>query len=115
MYVSDKYFFAMDGLGNKIRILRYKKGWSQENVAQKLDISISVLSQIENDEIDIYYNLLSKIASLFNVPVFVLLSVENSDFVIQPTQLEKVESQIREHDQYITELKEQLRNMKQLS
>jgi transcriptional regulator with XRE-family HTH domain len=104
--------FFMDGLGNKIRILRYKKGWSQEIVAQKLGISITVLSQIENDEVDMFYKLLTKIALLFNIPLFLLLSVENTDFVIQPTELEQIETKVREHDQYIEELKTQLRNMK---
>lgn len=104
----------MNGLGNKIRILRYKKGWSQEIVAQKLDISITFLAQIENDEVDIYYKLLTKIASLYNIPVFILLSVDNTDFVIQPTELEKVNAQVHEYDLYILELKEQLNKMKQL-
>lgn len=103
----------MNGLGNKIRILRYKKGWSQEIVAQKLGISITVLSQIENDEVDLFYNLLTKISEIFNIPIFVLLSVNNTDFVIQPTELEKIEAKILEHDQYIDELKIQLENMKE--
>ena len=105
----------MNGLGNKIRILRYKKGWSQEIVAQKLDISITFLTQIENDEIDLFYKLLTKIAALYDIPVFVLLSVDNTDFVIQPTELERVMNQVHEHDEYIVRLKDQLKNMKQLS
>lgn len=105
----------MNGLGNKIRILRYKKGWSQEIVAQKLDISITFLNQIENDEIDLFYKLLTKIASLYDIPVFVLLAADNTDFVMEPTELEKVEAKVREHDVYILTLKEQIENMKQLS
>lgn len=104
----------MEGLGNKIRILRYKKGWSQEIVAQKLGISITVLSQIENDEVDLYYKLLTEIASLFNIPLFILLSVENTDFVIQPTELEQIEGKVREYDEYIDELENQLKKTKEL-
>lgn len=111
--ISIIKLFFMNGLGNKIRILRYKKGWSQEIVAQKLGISITVLSQIENDEVDLFYNLLTKISEIFNIPIFVLLSVNNTDFVIQPTELEKIEAKILEHDQYIDELKIQLENMKE--
>lgn len=103
----------MNGLGNKIRILRYKKGWSQEIVAQKLGVSITILSQIENDEVDLFYNLLTKISEIFNIPIFVLLSVNNTDFVIQPTDLELIEAKIQEHDQYIDELKSQLKTMKE--
>ncbi|MDF2849849.1 MAG: hypothetical protein K0S31_534 [Sphingobacterium multivorum] len=29
----------MNKLGKKIRLLRYQKGWSQQDVAKKLDIS----------------------------------------------------------------------------
>lgn len=104
----------MDGLGSKIRILRYKKGWSQEIVAQKLGISITFLSQIENDEVDLYYKLLTKIAVLFNIPLFLLLSVDNTDFVIQPTELEKIEAKVHEYDEYINELETQLKRTKEL-
>jgi transcriptional regulator with XRE-family HTH domain len=103
----------MNGLGNKIRILRYKKGWSQEIVAQKLGVSITVLSQIENDEVDLFYNLLTKISEIFNIPVFVLLSVNNTDFVIEPTELEEIEAKIQEHEIYIDELQNQLKTMKE--
>jgi transcriptional regulator with XRE-family HTH domain len=36
----------MKALGKKIRLLRHQKGWSQEDVAKKLDISIPAFSKI---------------------------------------------------------------------
>lgn len=103
----------MDGLGNKIRILRYRKGWSQEMLAQKLGISIFVLSQIENDEIDLFYNLIVKIGELFNVPLSVLLAVDNDEVKIEPTEQEKLELQIKAYQDYILELKEKYKELKE--
>lgn len=97
----------MEGLGEKIRILRYRKGWSQEILAQKLGVSIFVLSQIENDKVDLYYELLVKVSQLFNVPVFVLLSFEK-DVDVMPTELERIEQEIGRYDNYIVDLKENL-------
>jgi len=37
----------MNTLGKKIRLLRHQKGWSQEDVAKRLDISIPAFSKIE--------------------------------------------------------------------
>ena len=37
----------MKTLGKKIRLLRHQKGWSQEDVAKRLDISIPAFSKIE--------------------------------------------------------------------
>lgn len=90
-------------IGSKVRVLRYKKGWSQENLAQKTGVSISVLSQIENGEIDLQYSLLRKIASIFELPVSALLSSENKTDV-KNSDLEQLYSRIKQYDVYISEL-----------
>jgi transcriptional regulator with XRE-family HTH domain len=43
----------MKTLGKKIRLLRHQKGWSQEEVAKRLDISIPAFSKIETGITDI--------------------------------------------------------------
>ena len=103
---------TMKGLGDKIRILRYKKGWSQEILAQKLGVSIFVLSQIENDKVDLYYVLLVKMAQLFNVPVYALLSIDNN-VELKPTELEQLEQQISQYDDYIVDLRENIVDLKE--
>ena len=40
-------------LGNKIRIVREKKGYSQEQLAIKMDINRSTISKIENGKFGI--------------------------------------------------------------
>ncbi len=40
-------------LGNKIRIVREKRGYSQEQLADKMDINRSTISKIENGKFGI--------------------------------------------------------------
>lgn len=102
----------MNGLGNKIRILRYRKGWSQEMLAQKLGISIFVLSQIESDDIDLYYLTIVKLSELLNAPISVLLATGKS-VKIELTEKERIEKQILEYHDYLHELKEKYNLLKE--
>ena len=56
----------MNTLGKKIRLLRHQKGWSQEDVAKRLDISIPAFSKIETGITDVNLSRLNQIAKLFN-------------------------------------------------
>lgn len=40
-------------LGNKIRVVREKRGYSQEQLAEKMDINRSTISKIENGKFGI--------------------------------------------------------------
>lgn len=101
----------MNGLGNKIRILRYKKGWSQEMFAQKLGISMFVLTQIENDEVDLFYSTLLKISTLLNVPLVALFSSEH-EFVSMPeSEVETIRNKIEEYKKYADQLQEKYDEM----
>jgi transcriptional regulator with XRE-family HTH domain len=64
----------MKTLGKKIRLLRHQKGWSQEDVAKRLDISIPAFSKIETGITDINLSRLEQIAILFEMPVVQLLT-----------------------------------------
>jgi len=64
----------MKTLGKKIRLLRHQKGWSQEDVAKKLDISIPALSKIETGITDINLSRLEQIAALFEMSIIQLLT-----------------------------------------
>jgi len=46
----------MKTLGEKIRYLRDIKGWSQADIAYKLDISLPAYSKIERNITDINYS-----------------------------------------------------------
>ena len=56
-------------LGNNVRQLRTKKGWSQLFLADKLDVSVSFISIIESGQRGVSLPLVEDIASVFNVPI----------------------------------------------
>src|SRR6201989_1547538 len=69
----------MKALGKKIRLLRHQKGWSQEDVAKRLDISIPAFSKIETGITDINLSRLEQVASLFDMSVVQLLTFNDSE------------------------------------
>jgi len=69
----------MKTLGKKIRLLRHQKGWSQEDVAKRLDISIPAFSKIETGITDINLSRLEQISSLFDMTVVQLLTFNDAE------------------------------------
>lgn len=69
----------MNTLGKKIRLLRHQKGWSQEDVAKRLDISIPAFSKIETGITDVNLSRLNQIAKLFNLSLVELLSTSDAN------------------------------------
>ena len=69
----------MKSLGKKIRLLRHQKGWSQEDVAKRLDISIPAFSKIETGITDINLSRLEQISSLFEMTVVQLLTFNETE------------------------------------
>lgn len=69
----------MKALGKKIRLLRHQKGWSQEDVAKKLDISIPAFSKIETGITDINLSRLEQISTLFDMTVVQLLTFNDDE------------------------------------
>lgn len=53
----------------KIRLLRRTQGWSQEEMAHKLEMSTNGYGSIERGDTDVSLSRLQQIASLFNVNV----------------------------------------------
>lgn len=69
----------MNALGKKIRLLRHQKGWSQEDVAKRLDISIPAFSKIETGITDVNLSRLNQISKLFGLSLVQLLSTSEVD------------------------------------
>jgi transcriptional regulator with XRE-family HTH domain len=61
-------------IGDKLRKLRANKGYSQEYMAETLEISQKTYSNMENDKSSISIENLKKIAEEFNVDLLELLS-----------------------------------------
>ena len=68
----------METLGEILKALRSKKGWSQEHVAHELDMSLPGYSKIERAKSDVSLTRLSQIARLYNLSIIELLSYGNN-------------------------------------
>lgn len=74
-------------LHEKIRFIRNMKGWSQEEVAHRLNMSISGYGCIERGETDIPFSRLQYLAKIFEVELTELLSLnEKTIFNLSVTQ-----------------------------
>ncbi|WPU95584.1 helix-turn-helix transcriptional regulator [Mucilaginibacter sabulilitoris] len=70
-------------IGQNIRALRREKGWSQEEVSKRLDISIPAFSKIETGVTDINLSRLEQIAAIFETTVARMLT-QNDDHPEKP-------------------------------
>ena len=99
----------MKTLGKKIRLLRHQKGWSQEDVAKRLDISIPAFSKIETGITDINLSRREQIATLFEMGVVQLLTLNEVDqdqkFI---TELENVNKRLTDRENEVIELQKKV-------
>lgn len=58
----------------KIRFMRQSKGWSQEDMADKLNLSVNGYANIERGETDVQISRLEKIAETFEMELLELFS-----------------------------------------
>ncbi len=113
----------MKTLGKKIRLLRHQKGWSQEDVAKRLDISIPAFSKIETGITDINLSRLEQIATLFEMSVVQLLTFNDteqqekyvSELEVLSKKLQEREKELIDLQKKIIELYEELRHSKLIS
>ena len=56
-------------MNNLVRDLRSERGWSQAELAQKLDVSRQTINAIETGKYDPSLPLAFKIARLFDLPI----------------------------------------------
>lgn len=61
----------------KIRVLREINQWSQEDMAEKMDISTNAYAHMERGETKLNLEKLDKIATIFNIDIVELLSVSD--------------------------------------
>ncbi|WP_292942541.1 MULTISPECIES: helix-turn-helix domain-containing protein [unclassified Mucilaginibacter] len=91
--------------GKNIRTLRHEHGWSQEDVANRLGISIPAFSKIETGVTDINLSRLEQIANIFEVSVVNLLSLEHTEQpAVQDQNLSIVQKKLLDRETEITNL-----------
>ncbi|PJJ84909.1 helix-turn-helix domain-containing protein [Mucilaginibacter auburnensis] len=107
-------------IGKNIRAYRHQHGWSQEDVANKLGISIPAFSKIETGVTDINLSRLEQIANIYEVDVVQILSMDAEEPIEQqPSNLSIVQKKLLDREAEIVNLQrkvillyEELRNSK---
>lgn len=104
-------------VGKNIRTIRHQRGWSQEEVANRLGISIPAFSKIETGVTDINLSRLEQIANIYEVNVVNLLVLDAEDIEPQTSHLNIAQKKILDREAEIASLQrkvillyEELRN-----
>lgn len=104
-------------VGKNIRTFRHQRGWSQEDVANRLGISIPAFSKIETGVTDINLSRLEQIANIYEVNIVNLLSLEIEEQEPQVSNLNIAQKKIQDREAEIANLQrkvillyEELRN-----
>lgn len=99
----------MKTLGKKIRLLRHQKGWSQEDVAKRLDISIPAFSKIETGITDVNLSRLEQIATLFEMSVVQLLTFNDTEQQEKYTsEVEALTKRLQEREMEVIDLQKKV-------
>lgn len=106
-------------IGKNIRAFRHQHGWSQEDVANRLGISIPAFSKIETGVTDINLSRLEQIANIYEIDVVQLLAMEAEEVEQQPSNLSIMQKRLVDREAEIVNLQrkvillyEELRNSK---
>ena len=104
-------------VGKNIRTYRHQHGWSQEDVANRLGISIPAFSKIETGVTDINLSRLEQIANIYEIDVVKILSMDVEEVEQQPSNLSIVQKRLVDREAEIVNLQrkvillyEELRN-----
>ena|ERR1700743_3628924 len=107
-------------IGKNIRTFRHQHGWSQEDVANRLGISIPAFSKIETGVTDINLSRLEQIANIYEIDVVHLLSADLEEVEQEPSSLSIIQKKLIDRETEIANLQrkvillyEELRNTNQ--
>ena len=95
-------------VGKNIRAFRHQRGWSQEDVANRLGISIPAFSKIETGITDINLSRLEQIANIYEVNVVTLLSPDAEDTEPQISSLSIAQKKITDREAEIANLQRKM-------
>ena len=93
----------MKTLGDKIRYFRNVKGWSQEEMADKLNLSLPAYSKIERNITDVGFKRLTQISKVYGITVVDLLSVSS-----KPSEQTDLKKALIEKDKEINKLQKKI-------
>jgi len=107
----------MKDLGKKIRALRQEKGWTQGDVAVKLNITVAAFSKIETQVTDVSLSRIEELAEIFKVSIVELLGLEvpggqnnsNTEELKQAKEtIDRLNAKISHLQEYVITLYEEL-------
>jgi transcriptional regulator with XRE-family HTH domain len=91
-------------IGQNIRTLRHRRGWSQEDVANRLGISIPAFSKIETGVTDINLSRLEQIAGIYEIDVVHILALDAESTDQQPSDLIVLRKKLTDRESEIVNL-----------
>lgn len=102
--MSDINEKAKKTIGQNIRALRVQNGWNQEDIANRLGISIPAFSKIETGVTDVNLSRLEQIAHIYQISLAQLFSIYNDGEHPATLDLHIVQKRITEQEAEITAL-----------
>jgi transcriptional regulator with XRE-family HTH domain len=91
-------------VGRNIRAVRHQRNWSQEDVANKLGISIPAFSKIETGITDINLSRLQQISDIFEMGLVQLLAFEEAQEEHQSSHLQDAKKKLEQCEVEIVDL-----------
>ena len=91
-------------VGKNIRIIRHQRNWSQEDVANRLGISIPAFSKIETGVTDINLSRLEQIATIYEINVVNLLANDLEEIEPEVSNLSVAQKKIIDREAEIANL-----------
>jgi transcriptional regulator with XRE-family HTH domain len=111
--VQLKELYSTMNVGERIKKLRELKNFTQQHMAQELNLSLSGYGKIERNETDISISKLEKISAILGVDINTILSFDEKhifNFTNNQTANGIVQNQYTTQTELIEELIEQYKN-----
>ena len=95
-------------VGRSIKSVRSQNGWSQQFIANRLNISIPALSKIETGVTDVNLSRLAQIAHILEVDIVHLMSGSKHQEIPHPSFYQNLQKRLLERDTEIVSLQHKI-------
>ena len=105
----------MKNIGQKVRRIREEKQWTQEFIANKLEISQNTYSKIESGSIKLTIDRISELSKILDMPIEDMLSDDTKTFHLNNNHIEKfyIENLQEENKGLVQSLKDQVKYLQE--
>lgn len=93
----------MKSLGEKIRYYRTLRDWTQDDMADKMKLSLPAYSKIERNITDVSYSRLKQIAQIFGITLAELVTLSD-----KPLESETLRKELAEKEKEINQLQKKI-------